>query len=180
MQSGHVSIGAAEQMSDREALNLIFLPGLSTAEHVTKVSGRGVGMDIVRTNVERVGGNIDVQSRLGEGTTFKIKIPLTLAIIPALLVTAAGERYAIPQVSLLELVRVEADDVDQAIETIQGAPVYRLRGRLLPLISLAAELGEADVLERARRAAAHRRRPATATAPKRSRRMTPANIPTAR
>ncbi len=153
VKAGHISIGAAEQMSDREALNLIFLPGFSTAEQVTKVSGRGVGMDVVRTNVERVGGNIDVQSRLGEGTTFKIKIPLTLAIIPALLVTAAGERYAIPQVSLLELVRIEAAEVARAIETIHGAPVYRLRGRLLPLVSLAAELGEAGALERARRAA---------------------------
>jgi two-component system, chemotaxis family, sensor kinase CheA len=153
VESGHISIEAAEQMSDREALNLIFLPGFSTAEHVTKVSGRGVGMDVVRTNVERVGGNIDMQSRPGEGTTFKIKIPLTLAIIPALLVTAAGERYAIPQVSLLELVRIEAEDVARAIETIQGAPVYRLRGRLLPLVSLAAELGEAGAQERARRAA---------------------------
>jgi two-component system chemotaxis sensor kinase CheA len=153
VRSGHVSIGAAEQMSDREALNLIFLPGFSTAEHVTKVSGRGVGMDVVRTNVERVGGTIDVHSRPGRGTTLTIKIPLTLAIIPALLVSAAGERYAIPQVSLLELVRIEAADVPRAIETIQGAPVYRLRGQLLPLVSLAGELGEGDALERARRAA---------------------------
>jgi two-component system chemotaxis sensor kinase CheA len=153
VQGGHISVGAAEQMTDREALNLIFLPGLTTADQVTKVSGRGVGMDVVRTNIERVGGTIDVQSRVGEGTTFKIKIPLTLAIIPALLVSAAGERYAIPQVNLLELVRLEAHEVGGAIETIQDAPVYRLRGRLLPLVSLAAELGEADVLERARRAA---------------------------
>jgi two-component system, chemotaxis family, sensor kinase CheA len=153
VQGGHISVGAAEQMTDRDALNLIFLPGLTTTEQVTKVSGRGVGMDVVRTNIERVGGTIDVQSRVGEGTTFKIKIPLTLAIIPALLVSAGGERYAIPQVNLLELVRIEAEDVPRAVETIQGAPVYRLRGRLLPLVSLGAELGEADALERARRAA---------------------------
>ena len=153
VQSGHISIGAAEQMSDREALNLIFLPGFSTAEAVTRVSGRGVGMDVVRTNVERVGGSIDIQSRLGQGTTFTIKIPLTLAIIPALLVSAAGERYAIPQVSLLELVRIEANEVSEAIESIQGAPVYRLRGQLLPLVSLAAELGEGDSLANAHLAA---------------------------
>jgi two-component system chemotaxis sensor kinase CheA len=144
VQSGLISVRAAEQMTDREALHLIFLPGFSTAERVTKLSGRGVGMDVVRTNIERVGGTIDVQSTPRSGTTFKIKIPLTLAIIPALLVTAAGERYAIPQVSLLELVRIEAEDVPRLVETIQGAPVYRLRGRLLPLVSLAAELGERD------------------------------------
>src|SRR5262249_55504090 len=158
VQGGHISVGAAEQMTDRDALNLIFLAGLTTAEQVTKVSGRGVGMDVVRTNIERVGGTIDVQSRVGEGTTFKIKIPLTLAIIPALLVSAGGERYAIPQVNLLELVRIEAEDVPRAVETIQGAPVYRLRGRLLPLVSLGAELGEADALDRAGQAARATRR----------------------
>jgi len=152
VESGLVSAETAGQMGDREALNLIFLPGLSTAREVTRLSGRGVGMDVVKTNVERVGGNIDVQSRPGEGTTFKIKIPLTLAIIPALLVTAAGDRYAIPQVSLLELVRIAPEFVDQAIESIQGAPVYRLRGQLLPLVSLAGELGDLDTVLRGRRA----------------------------
>ena len=145
VESGLISPEAAAQMSDREALNLIFLPGLSTAPKVTKLSGRGVGMDVVRTNVERVGGNIDLQTQPGEGSTFKIKIPLTLAIIPALIVTSGGERYAIPQVSLLELVRVAPEDVERAIETIQDAPVYRLRGRLLPLVSLAVELSGGDL-----------------------------------
>ena len=93
-------------MSDRELLNLIFLPGFSTAEKVTNVSGRGVGMDVVKTNIEKIGGTVDVHSTRGQGTTLKIKIPLTLAIIPALIVTSGGERYAIPQVSLLELVRL--------------------------------------------------------------------------
>ena len=161
VRSGLVAADAAAQIGEREALNLIFTPGLSTAQEVTKLSGRGVGMDVVRANVERVGGTVDVQSRPGEGTTFKIKIPLTLAIIPALLVTAAGDRYAIPQVSLLELVRIEADDVPRAIETIQGAPVYRLRGRLLPLVSLAAELDRGATLEKTRTAA--RAAPASAT-----------------
>jgi two-component system chemotaxis sensor kinase CheA len=135
-----VSAEQAARMSEREIFNLIFLPGFSTAEKVTNVSGRGVGMDVVKTNVEKIGGTVDVQSTLGRGTTVRVKIPLTLAIIPALVVTCGGERYAIPQVSLLELVRIKADDVGRAIELVHGAPVYRLRGRLLPLVYLNREL----------------------------------------
>ena len=119
---------------------MIFLPGFSTAEKITNVSGRGVGMDVVKTNVEKIGGTVDVQSSAGRGTTVKIKIPLTLAIIPALMVTAGGERFAIPQVSLLELVRLEADGGGTGIEMVQGAPVHRLRGRLLPVVYLNREL----------------------------------------
>jgi len=130
----------AARMSEREIFNLIFLPGFSTAEKVTNVSGRGVGMDVVKTNVEKIGGTVDVQSALGKGTTVRVKIPLTLAIIPALVVTCGGDRYAIPQVSLLELVRLEADEVAKGIELVHGAPVHRLRGRLLPLIYLSREL----------------------------------------
>ena len=130
----------AAQMGDREALNLIFIPGFSTAEKVTNVSGRGVGMDVVKTNIEKIGGTVDVSSQLGEGTTLKVKIPLTLAIIPALIINCSGNRYAIPQVSLLELVRLDAES-DIKVETIQGTPVYRLRGNLLPLVYLNAELG---------------------------------------
>jgi len=130
----------AARMTEREIFNLIFLPGFSTAEKVTNVSGRGVGMDVVKTNVERIGGTVDVQSSLGRGTTVRVKIPLTLAIIPALVVTCGGDRYAIPQVSLLELVRLEADKVAKGIELVHGAPVYRLRGRLLPLVYLNREL----------------------------------------
>ncbi len=130
----------AARMTEREIYNLIFLPGFSTAEKVTNVSGRGVGMDVVKTNVERIGGNVDVQSTRGQGTTVRVKIPLTLAIIPALVVTCGGERYAIPQVSLLELVRLEADRVATGIELVHGAPVYRLRGQLLPLVYLSREL----------------------------------------
>ncbi|HUO61666.1 MAG TPA: chemotaxis protein CheW [Candidatus Acidoferrales bacterium] len=126
----------AARLSDRELLNLVFLPGLSTAEQVTNISGRGVGMDVVKTNIEKIGGNIDLQSVPGQGTTIRIKIPLTLAIIPALLVTSAGERFAIPQVSLVELVRVEPDNAERKIEYVHGSPVYRLRGHLLPLIHL--------------------------------------------
>jgi chemotaxis protein histidine kinase CheA len=130
----------ASRMSDRELLNLIFLPGLSTAERVTNVSGRGVGMDVVKTNIEKIGGTVDIQSRLGKGTTLKIKIPLTLAIIPALIVTSGGDRYAIPQVSLLELVHLEGEQARKGIEMIHGAPVYRLRGKLLPLAYLNQQL----------------------------------------
>ena len=135
LQKGQISADQAGRMTEREALNLIFLPGLSTAARVTNVSGRGVGMDVVRTNIEKIGGSIDLQGGYGRGTTIKIKIPLTLAIIPALVVACGSERFAIPQVNLLELVRIEPGR-EQQIETIQGAPVYRLRGKLLPLIYL--------------------------------------------
>ena len=136
LQKGLVPVDQAERMSEREMHNLIFLPGLSTAEKVTNVSGRGVGMDVVKTNIEKIGGSIDLQSAVGQGTTIKIKIPLTLAIIPALVASCAGERFAIPQVSLVELVRLEAGASRQQIEWIHGAPVYRLRGKLLPLVYL--------------------------------------------
>jgi two-component system chemotaxis sensor kinase CheA len=130
----------ATRMSEREIFNLIFLPGFSTAEKVSNVSGRGVGMDVVKTNVEKIGGTVDVQSTMGQGTTVRVRIPLTLAIIPALIVTCSGERYAIPQVNLLELVRLKAEEVGKGIELVHGAPVYRLRGRLLPLVYLNREL----------------------------------------
>ncbi len=130
----------ADRMGDRELVNLIFAAGFSTAEKVTNVSGRGVGMDVVRTNIEKIGGSVDIQSVPGKGTTLRVKIPLTLAIIPALIITTAGERYAIPQVNLLELVRLDGAEAKKSIELIQGAPVYRLRGNLLPLVSLNDEL----------------------------------------
>lgn len=135
-----ISATDAAALSDREATNLIFLPGFSTAEKITNVSGRGVGMDVVRTNIEKIGGSVDVSSTLGQGTTLKIKIPLTLAIVPALIVRASGERFAIPQVSLLELVRLEGTAAAQALEKVYDSPVFRLRGNLLPLVFLHREL----------------------------------------
>ncbi|HWA55740.1 MAG TPA: chemotaxis protein CheA, partial [Gemmatimonadales bacterium] len=141
IQKGIVTAEQAARMADRELVNLIFAPGFSTAETVSNISGRGVGMDVVKTNIERIGGMVDVHSVAGQGTTLKIKIPLTLAIIPALVVTAEGDRFAIPQVSLLELVRLEGDEARKQIEMVYGAPVCRLRGRLLPLVSLAQSLG---------------------------------------
>ena len=129
-----------DRLSERELLNLVFLPGFSTADRITNVSGRGVGMDVVKTNIEKIGGTLDLQSRFGQGTAIKIKIPLTLAIIPALLVTSGGDRYAIPQVSLLELVRLKGERARRGIERLAGTPVYRLRGQLLPLVYLHREL----------------------------------------
>jgi two-component system, chemotaxis family, sensor kinase CheA len=142
VEQGLITAEQAARMGDREAWHLIFAPGFSTAAEVTNISGRGVGMDVVRTNIERIGGHIDVASVLGAGTTIRIKIPLTLAIIPALLVTTAGERFAIPQINLLELVRVDAAKGSEAgIEHVHGVPVYRLRGDLLPLVHLDRHLG---------------------------------------
>jgi len=140
VDKGLITTEQAERMSEREAFNLIFLPGFSTAEKITNVSGRGVGMDVVRTNIGKIGGSVDVHSVLGAGTTLKIKIPLTLAIIPALVVTSAGDRFAIPQVSLLELVRLDGERARKGIELVHGAPVYRLREKLLPLCYLDREL----------------------------------------
>ncbi|MDP2227968.1 MAG: chemotaxis protein CheW [Moraxellaceae bacterium] len=124
----------AAGMSERDILQLLFLPGFSTAAQVTNLSGRGVGLDVVRNNVERVGGSVDIQTRRGEGTSFKVKIPLTLAIIPALVTTCHDERYAIPQVNLLEIVRLDASERRQRIEAVHESRVFRLRGKLLPLV----------------------------------------------
>lgn len=129
------------QMSPTDVLQLIFLPGFSTAAAVTNVSGRGVGMDVVKTNIESIGGTIEVESVVGRGTTCRLRIPLTLAIVPALTVECAGDRYAIPQVSLLELVALDADRAASAVEDVNGAAVYRLRGALLPLVHLTDVLG---------------------------------------
>jgi two-component system chemotaxis sensor kinase CheA len=136
VSKGLITNEQAARMTDHQASQLIFMPGFSTAEKVTNVSGRGVGMDVVKTNIEKIGGTVDLQSQFGLGTTLKIKIPLTLAIIPALIVTSGSERFAIPQVSLLELVRLEAGEAKDQIEYIHGTPVYRLRGKILPLVSL--------------------------------------------
>ena len=142
IERGLINREQATRMSDREASQLLFLPGFSTADKVTNVSGRGVGLDVVKTNIEKIGGTVDLQSKEGKGTTLKIKIPLTLTIIPALIVTSAGDRFAIPQASLLELVRLEGDQAKMGIEYIHLAPVYRLRGQLLPLVFLNHEFRE--------------------------------------
>jgi two-component system chemotaxis sensor kinase CheA len=141
IQAKLVTPEQADRLNDRELIELIFMPGFSTADRVTQFSGRGVGMDVVRTNVEKIGGTVNIESRPGHGTKIRMKIPLTLAIIPALTITSDGDRYAIPQVSLLELVRLDENDQSQrGIELIHGVPVYRLRGNLLPLVYLKKEL----------------------------------------
>ncbi len=142
LSRGIITQDQAAKMGEREILNLVFYPGFSTAEKVTNVSGRGVGMDVVRSNIEKIGGTVDIQSKLGRGTTLRIKIPLTLAIIPALVVTCGGERFALPQVNLLELVRLEGEHARSGIEKVHGVPVYRLRGRLLPLVYLSETLAQ--------------------------------------
>jgi two-component system chemotaxis sensor kinase CheA len=140
LERGLIDPAAAARMSERDLIQLVFLPGFSTAEKVSNISGRGVGMDVVRTNIEKIGGTVELTSRQGAGTSLRIKIPLTLAIIPALVVTASGERYCIPQVNLLELVRLNGDGARRRIETVHSAPVYRLRDRLLPLVDLGQKL----------------------------------------
>lgn len=136
VEKGLITSEVAAKMTEREAAKLIFAAGFSTADQVTNISGRGVGMDVVRSNIERIGGVVDVLSTMNLGTTIRIKIPLTLAIIPALIVMCGGQRFAIPQVSLVELVRVDAERMNSEIKQIGSAKFYRLRGNLLPLISL--------------------------------------------
>jgi two-component system chemotaxis sensor kinase CheA len=123
-------------MSEREVLQLIFLPGFSTAAAVTSVSGRGVGMDVVRTNVEKIGGKVEVESQPGKGTVLRLRIPLTLAIIPALIVRSRGQNFALPQSSLTELVHLSTGQSDSRMEWLENAALYRLRGHLLPLVFL--------------------------------------------
>ncbi len=131
-----------DRMSETQIHKLIFHPGLSTAEKVTNVSGRGVGMDVVRTNIEAIGGTIDLKSQVDRGTVVMIKIPLTLAIVSTLIVESCGERFAIPQLAVVELVRAQKDS-EHKIETIRNTPVLRLRNKLLPLSPLAQLLGNA-------------------------------------
>jgi two-component system chemotaxis sensor kinase CheA len=129
------------KMSANDIRALIFLPGFSTAESVTDISGRGVGMDVVKTNIERIGGHINLESTVGVGTTVRMSIPLTLAIIPALMVSSSGQSFAIPQSKVIELVRIEdSGRDDQRIQWLQGQAMIRLRGKLLPVVSLSAIL----------------------------------------
>src|SRR6186713_1924278 len=135
LQNGLVSEAELEKMTEAQIHKFIFAPGFSTAATVTSVSGRGVGMDVVRTNIDQIGGTIDIKSVAGEGSSVTIKIPLTLAIVSALIVEAAGDRFAIPQLSVVELVRARANS-EHRIERIKDTAVLRLRNKLLPLIHL--------------------------------------------
>ena len=139
LDNGVITPEEATTMTEAQIHRLIFAPGFSTAEKVTNLSGRGVGMDVVRTNIELIGGAIDLVSREGEGTTFTIKIPLTLAIVSALIVGSQGQRFAVPQLSVVELVRTGSNS-ENKIESINGTQVLRLRDRLLPVLPLANAL----------------------------------------
>jgi two-component system chemotaxis sensor kinase CheA len=147
IERGLITPEALARMTDREIYNFIFYPGFSTASKVSNLSGRGVGMDVVRTNIEKIGGSIEIHSAAGKGTTIKLRIPLTLAIIPALIVKTGAQRFAIPQVNLAELIRVKIDTELHQIEMLQGQPVYRLRGHLLPILNLAQILSKGRLPE---------------------------------
>lgn len=141
VKKGLMSEQQVSDLSAKERIDLILLPGFSTAEKVTDVSGRGVGMDVVVTNLEKLGGIIEIDSKTGKGTDIQIKLPLTLAIIPSQIISVGNEKYAIPQVNLDELLRIPASQVKERIEKVGDADVVRLRGNLLPLLNLAQVLG---------------------------------------
>lgn len=141
VQEGLLGAEQVGRLSERDKLELLFLPGLSTAARVSNLSGRGVGMDVVKANVERIGGSIEIQTSPGRGSVFRVRIPLTLAIISALVASCGGERFAVPQSNVLEIVRLGDGKDGRGMEYVHGVPVFRLRGRLLPLVDLRAVLG---------------------------------------
>ncbi len=141
LQRGMLTVAEAERLSDREAFELVFRPGFSTATTVTEISGRGVGMDVVRNHVERAGGEVELDSNIGRGTIVRLKMPLTLAIIPALLIKAGKQRFAIPQAHLVDLVYLNEEQARSSIEYVRDAAIYRLRGEVLPLVRLSRVLG---------------------------------------
>jgi len=140
LDNGLASEADLAKMPDAQVFRYIFHAGFSTADKVTNVSGRGVGMDVVRSNIELIGGTVEVRSKAGLGSTFVIKIPLTLAIVPALIVRAAGERFALPQSAVVELVRVQANS-EHSVKRLKEAPVLCLRDKLLPIVPLGRLLG---------------------------------------
>lgn len=142
---GIITAEQAAALSEQDAVRLVFHAGFSTAEQVTDISGRGVGMDVVKTNIARLGGTVDIETDLGRGTTVRIKLPLTLAIIPSLIIRSAGERFAIPQGSINELVRVPAAERDHRVVRVRDSELLRLRGKLLPLVRLTEALGFPEV-----------------------------------
>jgi two-component system, chemotaxis family, sensor kinase CheA len=147
LEHGLITADGARDMSEHDAMDLLFLPGFSTAKQVTSISGRGVGMDVVRTNIAKIGGKVTVSSEPGRGTTLKIRIPLTLATMPALIVSSGGDRYGIPQSHVLELVRLDGGTALTGIQMFRKAAVYRLRGESLPLVRLDAVLGTESLSE---------------------------------
>jgi two-component system chemotaxis sensor kinase CheA len=141
VQRGLITAEQAETLQDDELHLLVFAAGFSTSQAITSLSGRGVGLDVVRTNIEGIGGTVDLESVPSQGTTVHITVPLTLAIVPALIVRQCGQRYAIPQVNVIELINLEGLEATQPGELFHNAPVYRLRGELLPLLWLGEVFG---------------------------------------
>jgi two-component system, chemotaxis family, sensor kinase CheA len=141
LSKGQITREKLQGMSDKDKLALVFLPGLSTAEKVTEVSGRGVGMDVVKTNLDRIGGKVEIDSEVGKGTVFRIKLPLTLAIIPSLIIRAGGERYAIPQISVVELLRIPPGQLKERIEIVGDSEVLLLRDQIIPIVRFADVIG---------------------------------------
>ena len=137
-----VTADTAQSMDNQQLVQIIFWPGFSTAPHVTGISGRGVGMDVVKTNIESIGGTIEIKSQVGVGTSIKVKVPLTLAIVPALVISNSQQLFAIPQSHLVEMLRVDLKDPNNRIEHLRETPVYRLRGELLPIAYLNHLLGQ--------------------------------------
>lgn len=141
IQSGLINPVEANRLDERELLELLLQPGFSTVDQITDVSGRGVGMDVVKTNIEKLGGAMEISTCPGKGTTIRLALPLTLAIISALIVEVAGQKLALPQANLHGMVRIKPDDHNRRLEKLHGADVLRLGGRLLPVIKLEAVLG---------------------------------------
>jgi two-component system, chemotaxis family, sensor kinase CheA len=140
-EKGFITRADAAMMGEQESLQLLFKPGFSTASAITDISGRGVGMDVVKTNVEKMGGKIEIFTVLGRGATFRLLLPLTLAIIPSLIVEAEQQKFVLPQINVQEIVRIKASDSARKIEYINNSEVLRLRGKLLPIVRLADVLG---------------------------------------
>jgi two-component system chemotaxis sensor kinase CheA len=140
-----LSAEAVHGLTEAQALDLMFHPGLTTRDEVTSTSGRGVGMDVVRSSIEQVGGSVHVNSSPGRGVVFRLNVPLTLAIMPVLVAWCGGDRYAIPQVHLLEVMRLDSRQVDTRVDAVGEARMLRLRGRLLPLVELNEHLGVASL-----------------------------------
>lgn len=145
VSKGKISADAASRLSDKEKLNLIFLPGLSTAEQITDVSGRGVGMDVVKTNIDRLGGKVEIESEVGVGTLFRISLPLTLAIMPTLLVGSGDELFAIPQTNIQELIRLEPQDREKRIEQVSNRYAIAIRDQLIPVVYLPSLVRGEDI-----------------------------------
>ena len=144
IQRGLISADVADSISAAELSDSIFMAGFSTAEQITNVSGRGVGMDVVKTSIEEVGGTIEIDTERDVGTTFRLTVPLTLAIVPALIIRSGEQQFAVPQINVVELLGLQSEEVAERIEWFHNAPVLRLRGELLPVVSLSKELQLVD------------------------------------